>query len=160
MMKSFDDVSIECGVSSRAATADVPFPVPHGATDVCKEWTSRRGRTHGGTIRANRAETAYRQLLFFGRVLGLRTDDHPVAWTEPDGSLVVRFGERTALGGMDAKAVVSVEECELVIDVHLAVDTGFSRATDVAETRRFSNVRDAATFIAGRHVVHRILTQE
>ena len=158
-MNSFDGVSIECGVSSHAATADVPFPVPHGATDVRKQWASRGGCAPGGTIRVSRVETAFRQLLFFGRVLGLRADDHPVAWTEPDGSFVVRFGERTALGGMDAKAVVSVEDGELAIDVHLAVDAGYSRATDVAETKRFRNVRDAATFIAGRHVVHRILTQ-
>ncbi len=158
-MKSLDDVSIECGASSHAATADVPFPMPHGATDVRKEWASRGGRTHGGTIRTSRVETAFRQLLFFGRVLDLRTDGHPVAWTEPDGSSVVRFGERTSLGGMDAKAVITAKDGELVIDVHLAVDAGSSRATDVAETRRFRNVRDAATFVAGRHVVHRILTQ-
>ncbi|MCH8880060.1 MAG: hypothetical protein IID34_09275 [Planctomycetes bacterium] len=175
MMKRFDDVSMECGGSSHAATADAPFSVPHGATDVRREWTSRGGRPHcgrprggrtrggrtrGGPIRVSKVEAAFRQLLFFGRALDLRADDHPVAWTEADGSFVVRFGERTALGGMDAKAVVSVEEEELVIDVHLAVDAGYSRTTDVAETRRFSNVRDAATFIAGRHVVHRMLTQE
>lgn len=169
-MKRFDDVSMECGGSSHAATADAPFSVPHGATDVRREWTSRGGRPHcgrprggrtrGGPIRVSKVEAAFRQLLFFGRALDLRADDHPVAWTEADGSFVVRFGERTALGGMDAKAVVSIEDGELVIDVHLVVDAGYSRTTDVAETRRFHNARDAATFIAGRHVVHRVLTQE
>ena len=159
-MKSFDDVSMKCGVSSHAATPDVPFPVPHGATDVRKEWALRGGRPSVGAMRISKMQTAFRQLLFFGRVLDLRADDHPVSWIERDGSFVVRFGERTSLGGMDAKAVISVSDGELVIDVHLAVDAGHSRATDVAETRRFRNVRDAATFVAGRHVVHRILTQE
>jgi hypothetical protein len=158
MMKPLDDVSMECGGSPYAASTDVLFPMPHDATDVREEWASAR-RTRGGVIRESRGEAAVRQLMFFGRALDLRADDHPVAWTE-DGCFVVRFGERTELGGMDTKAVVSTEDGELVIDVHLAVDAGYSRATDVAETRRFRNVRDAATFIAGRHVVHRILTQE
>lgn len=77
-----------------------------------------------------------------------------------DGSRVVRFSEQTPLGRMDGKAVFSRACGEIVIDVTIAVDAGDSRTTDVAETRRFLNVRDAATFIAGRHVVHRILTQE
>lgn len=158
-MKLFDDVSMKCGISADEATADVLFPVSHGATDVRKEWVSP-GHTRDRSIRESRAEAAVRQLMFFGRVLDLRADNHAVAWKESDGSFAVRFGERTSLGGMDAKAVVSIEDGELVIDVHLAVDAGYSRATDVAETKRFNNARDAATFVAGRHVVHRILTQE
>lgn len=159
-MNGNHDVSEDRGVSPYGSNAADPFPLPGGASGVL--WDCHpRGRCVSGRVFGEVRTVAWvQQLLSFVGVLNLRADDHPVAWTEPDGSRVVRFSEQTPLGRMDGKAVFSRACGEIVIDVTIAVDAGDSRTTDVAETRRFLNVRDAATFIAGRHVVHRILTQE
>jgi hypothetical protein len=159
-MKGNHDVSEDRGVSSCEANATDPFPVLGGASDVLWDWHLRGSSVAGPVFGEARMVAWVQQLLSFVSVLNLWADDHPVAWTEPDGSRVVRFSERSPQGRMDGKAVFARAGGEIVIDMSIAVDAGHSRAVDVAETRRFTNVRDAATFVVGRHIVHRVLTQQ
>ena len=135
------------------------FPVPADATGVMSTTAVRDYLQATARARGQRAERAYRELLSFLDTASLWSTDHPAAWLERDGSRAVRFRETTPNGRMEGKAVIGTRDGRVVIDVGIAVDAGATCAVDVAESRRFKNVRDAATFITGRHLVHRLLTQ-